>query len=126
MGIMAAVTAAPSLPDEAILLSRRSFLAGGVSTAALLALPMRYEMAAALPRRTPDPALASAADAVQATSKLVTQRGIIGLDFGDVRTVLDDGGWAVFGEGSATGPDRARLAAEQAISELRRSAASLR
>ena len=100
-------------------LSRRSFLFGGVSTAALLAMPMRYGMAAALPRRAYDPALASAADAVEAISKLVTQRGIIGLDFGDVRTVLDDGGWAVFGEGSATGPDRAKLAAERAISQLR-------
>src|SRR3546814_9403561 len=106
-------------------LSRRSFLFGSVSTAALLALQMRYGMAVALPRLAPDPSLASAADAVQAISTLITQRGIIGLDFGVVRTVLDAGGWAVFAEVSVTVPASARLVAEQAKSELRHASAPL-
>lgn len=65
--------------------------------------------------------MASATSAVEAISKLVSQRGLIGLDFGDIETVLRDGGRAVFGEGTATGPDRARVAAERALSDLRRS-----
>ncbi|MET4702296.1 hypothetical protein ABIE65_005351 [Constrictibacter sp. MBR-5] len=106
-------------------ITRRSFLLGSASTAALLWLPY-HRLGAAAPPPLYDPALASATGAVEAISKLVSARGIIGLDFGDVRTVLNDGRGAYYGEGSATGQDRARVAAERALSDMRRSLAAAR
>jgi cell division protein FtsZ len=53
--------------------------------------------------------------AVQGIAELITRPGLINVDFADVRTVMSEMGVAMMGSGSATGEDRARLAAEQAI-----------
>ncbi len=49
-------------------------------------------------------------------SELITIPGLINLDFADVRTIMSQGGAALMAVGKATGEDRARVAAEQAIS----------
>ena len=51
---------------------------------------------------------------VQGITDLITQPGLINLDFADVRTVMQDGGNALMGIGFATGENRAREAAERA------------
>lgn len=57
--------------------------------------------------------------AVQGIADLITRPGLINVDFADVRTVMSEMGMAMMGSGSATGPDRAREAAEAAVlSEL--------
>ena len=48
-------------------------------------------------------------------SDLITFHGIINLDFADVRTVMADMGDAVLGTGTASGEERAVIAAQQAI-----------
>jgi cell division protein FtsZ len=53
--------------------------------------------------------------AVQGISDLITQEGIVNVDFADVRAVMDNMGRALMGTGCARGEGRARLAAEQAI-----------
>lgn len=53
---------------------------------------------------------------VQGISELITVPGLINLDFADVRTIMSEGGAALMAVGTASGEDRARLAAEQAIS----------
>lgn len=53
--------------------------------------------------------------AVQGIADLITRPGLINVDFADVRTVMSEMGMAMMGTGSASGEDRARLAAEQAI-----------
>jgi cell division protein FtsZ len=53
--------------------------------------------------------------AVQGIAELITQSGVINVDFADVRTVMSEMGLAMMGSGAASGPDRAREAAEQAI-----------
>ena len=56
---------------------------------------------------------------IQGISELITVPGLINLDFADVRTIMSEGGAALMAVGMASGEDRARLAAEQAIaSEL--------
>ncbi|KAA3647068.1 MAG: cell division protein FtsZ [Chloroflexi bacterium] len=52
---------------------------------------------------------------IQGISELITIPGLINLDFADVRTIMSEGGAALMAVGQATGEDRARLAAEQAI-----------
>jgi cell division protein FtsZ len=52
---------------------------------------------------------------VQGICDLITTPGLINLDFADVRTVMQDAGSALMGIGYATGPDRAREAAERAL-----------
>lgn len=54
--------------------------------------------------------------AVQGISELITRPGLINVDFADVRTVMSEMGVAMMGTGSASGENRARLAAETAIS----------
>jgi cell division protein FtsZ len=54
--------------------------------------------------------------AVQGIAELITRPGLINVDFADVRTVMSEMGMAMMGSGAATGQDRARLAAEAAIS----------
>jgi cell division protein FtsZ len=54
--------------------------------------------------------------AVQGISELITRPGLINVDFADVRTVMSEMGIAMMGTGSARGENRARLAAEAAIS----------
>ncbi|MFN2197790.1 MAG: cell division protein FtsZ [Anaerolineales bacterium] len=53
---------------------------------------------------------------VQGISELITVPGLINLDFADVRTIMSEGGAALMAVGRAEGEDRARIAAEQAIS----------
>ena len=53
---------------------------------------------------------------IQGISELITIPGLINLDFADVRTIMSEGGAALMAVGRASGEDRAREAAEQAIS----------
>ena len=53
---------------------------------------------------------------IQGISELITIPGLINLDFADVRTIMSSGGAALMAVGQASGEDRARIAAEQAIS----------
>jgi cell division protein FtsZ len=53
---------------------------------------------------------------IQGISELITVPGLINLDFADVRTIMAEGGAALMAVGRASGEDRARVAAEQAIS----------
>jgi len=55
-------------------------------------------------------------NAVQGIAELITRPGLINVDFADVRTVMSEMGMAMMGTGSATGEDRAKDAAERAIS----------
>ena len=54
--------------------------------------------------------------AVQGIAELITRPGLINVDFADVRTVMGETGMAMMGSGSATGENRARAAAEAAVS----------
>jgi cell division protein FtsZ len=54
--------------------------------------------------------------AVQGIAELITRPGLINVDFADVRTVMAEMGMAMMGSGTASGEDRAREAAEAAIS----------
>ena len=54
--------------------------------------------------------------AVQGIAELITRPGLINVDFADVRTVMSEMGMAMMGSGKATGEERARKAAESAIS----------
>ena len=53
---------------------------------------------------------------IQGISELITVPGLINLDFADVRTIMSEGGAALMAIGNASGEDRARVAAEMAIS----------
>jgi cell division protein FtsZ len=53
---------------------------------------------------------------VQGISELITVPGLINLDFADVRTIMSEGGAALMAVGNAKGDERAREAAEEAIS----------
>lgn len=55
------------------------------------------------------------AQAVKSISNLITQTGLINVDFADVRSVMDDGGTALMGIGLAQGDNRAQDAAKMAI-----------
>jgi len=54
--------------------------------------------------------------AVQGIAELITRQGLINVDFADVRTVMSEMGMAMMGTGCALGQDRARQAAESAVS----------
>jgi cell division protein FtsZ len=54
--------------------------------------------------------------AVQGIAELITRPGLINVDFADVRTVMSETGMAMMGSGSAVGENRAREAAEMAVS----------
>ncbi|HEX8791563.1 MAG TPA: cell division protein FtsZ [Polyangiaceae bacterium] len=53
--------------------------------------------------------------AVKGISDLITQNGIVNVDFADVKTVMSAMGRALMGTGVAKGQNRARLAAEMAV-----------
>lgn len=53
---------------------------------------------------------------IQGISELITVPGLINLDFADVRTIMSEGGAALMAVGHGEGDDRARMAAEKAIS----------
>mgnify|MGYP001813551533 FL=1 len=54
--------------------------------------------------------------AVQGIAELITRPGLINVDFADVRTVMSEMGMAMMGTGVSSGEDRAREAAESAVS----------
>lgn len=54
--------------------------------------------------------------AVQGIAELITRPGLINVDFADVRTVMSEMGMAMMGTGISSGENRAREAAEAAIS----------
>jgi len=54
--------------------------------------------------------------AVQGIAELITKPGMINVDFADVRTVMAETGMAMMGSGTARGENRAREAAEAAVS----------
>ncbi|MGQ9834159.1 MAG: cell division protein FtsZ [Candidatus Villigracilaceae bacterium] len=53
---------------------------------------------------------------IQGISELITVPGLINLDFADVKTIMREGGAALMAVGHGSGEDRAKVAAEQAIS----------
>ncbi len=53
---------------------------------------------------------------VRGVTDLMVMPGLINLDFADIRTVMSEMGKAMMGTGEAEGQDRARVAAESAIS----------
>lgn len=55
------------------------------------------------------------AQAVRSISNLITQAGMINVDFADVRSVMENAGTAIMGIGEASGEDRAEVAAKMAI-----------
>jgi cell division protein FtsZ len=68
---------------------------------------------------TQDEAFAHANDvlknAVGGIAEIINEHGHVNVDFEDVRTVMGEPGKAMMGTAVASGPDRARIAAEQAI-----------
>ena len=55
------------------------------------------------------------AGAVRGISDIIIKPGLINVDFADVKTVMSEKGTAMMGTGTASGPDRARIAAEHAV-----------
>ena len=53
---------------------------------------------------------------VQGISDIITQPGLINVDFADVKTIMNDAGSALMGIGSGVGDNRAQMAARAAIS----------
>jgi cell division protein FtsZ len=53
---------------------------------------------------------------IQGISEVITVPGLINLDFADVRAIMSEGGAALMAVGQASGDDRARKAAEMAVS----------
>ena len=53
---------------------------------------------------------------IQGISELITTPGLINLDFADVRAIMSEGGAALMAVGIGTGDERAKTAAEDAIS----------
>ena len=68
---------------------------------------------------TQDEAFAHANDvlknAVGGIAEIINEYGHVNVDFEDVRTVMGEPGKAMMGTAKAAGPDRARIAAEQAV-----------
>ena len=68
---------------------------------------------------TQDEAFAHANDvlknAVGGIAEIINDYGFVNVDFEDVRTVMGEPGKAMMGTATASGPDRARIAAEQAV-----------
>jgi cell division protein FtsZ len=54
-------------------------------------------------------------NAVGGIAEIINVRALVNVDFEDVRTVMGEPGKAMMGTACAAGPDRARIAAEQAI-----------
>ena len=53
---------------------------------------------------------------IQGISELITVPGLINLDFADVKSIMSVGGAALMAVGQGSGEDKARVAAEQALS----------
>ncbi|MDR3054328.1 MAG: cell division protein FtsZ [Zoogloeaceae bacterium] len=54
-------------------------------------------------------------NAVGGIAEIITNHGLVNVDFEDVRTVMGETGRAMMGSATASGQDRARVAAEQAV-----------
>jgi cell division protein FtsZ len=54
-------------------------------------------------------------NAVSGIAEIINCPGLVNVDFADVRTVMGEMGMAMMGSAIAEGPDRARIAAEQAV-----------
>ena len=54
-------------------------------------------------------------NAVSGIAEIINCPGMVNVDFADVRTVMSEMGMAMMGSALATGPDRAVIAAEQAV-----------
>ena len=54
-------------------------------------------------------------NAVSGIAEIITVPGLVNVDFEDVKTVMSEQGKAMMGIGQASGLDRARVAAEQAV-----------
>lgn len=54
-------------------------------------------------------------NAVSGIAEIITVPGLVNVDFEDVKTVMSEQGKAMMGIGQASGTDRARVAAEQAV-----------
>ncbi|MCL1960755.1 MAG: cell division protein FtsZ [Desulfovibrionaceae bacterium] len=54
-------------------------------------------------------------NAVNGISEIINKRGNVNVDFKDVRTVMSKPGKAMMGTATASGPDRARIAAQEAV-----------
>ena len=54
-------------------------------------------------------------NAVAGIAEIINCPGLVNVDFADVRTVMSEMGMAMMGSAMATGTDRARIAAEQAV-----------
>ena len=55
------------------------------------------------------------AQAVKSISQLITQTGMINLDFADIKSVMSNAGTALMGIGVGTGEHRAEMAVKNAI-----------
>src|SRR5471030_2101205 len=53
--------------------------------------------------------------AVSGIAEVINNPGLVNVDFADVRTVMSEVGMAMMGSATASGADRARLAAERAV-----------
>lgn len=54
-------------------------------------------------------------NAVGGIAEIINVPGLVNVDFEDVKTIMGEPGRAMMGTASASGPDRARIAAEQAV-----------
>lgn len=54
-------------------------------------------------------------NAVAGIAEIINVEGLVNVDFEDVKTVMGEQGKAMMGTATASGPDRARIAAEQAV-----------
>ena len=54
-------------------------------------------------------------NAVSGIAEIINCPGLVNVDFADVRTVMSEMGMAMMGSAEASGPDRAKIAAEQAV-----------
>jgi cell division protein FtsZ len=64
--------------------------------------------------QTYDLALKIWRQSVQGISELINAPGLVNVDFADVRTIMSGGGPSIIAMGRGSGPNRARVAAEQA------------
>src|SRR5205085_2019722 len=53
--------------------------------------------------------------AVAGIAEVINCPGLVNVDFADVRTVMSENGVAMMGSATASGPERAQMAAEQAV-----------
>ena len=85
----------------------------------LVIIPNQRLLTVADPKTPMNAAFAMADDvlrqAIQGVSDLITQPGLINLDFNDVRAVMTESGSALMGMGEAQGEDRATEAINQAL-----------